>query len=219
MKKIGLTLGKYAPLHAGHMHVFETALQEVDELYVLIYQSSITSIPLNIRAQWIRDLFPQIHVIEAWDGPEGYSNDRAFEIEQENYIIQKLNGVKISHFYSSEFYGEHVSTALNAIDRRVDESRLQVPISATMIRANAFQNRKFIPNCVYADLISKVVFVGAMSTGKSTLLKRLRKSMQQLLPQNMGVNIGKLTKLIVVSVLKISILLQIVISPMKIRSL
>ena len=175
MKKIGLTLGKYAPLHAGHMHVFETALQEVDELYVLIYQSSITTIPLNIRAQWIRDLFPQIHVIEAWDGPEGYSNDRAFEIEQENYIIQKLNGVKISHFYSSEFYGAHVSTALNAIDRRVDESRLQVPISATMIRANTFQNRKFIPNCVYADLISKVAFVGAMSTGKSTLVEALAK--------------------------------------------
>ena len=103
MKKIGLTLGKYAPLHAGHMHVFETALQEVDELHVLIYQSSVTTIPLNIRAQWIRDLFPQIHVIEAWDGPEGYSNDRAFKIEQENYIIQKLNGVKFRIFIVVNF--------------------------------------------------------------------------------------------------------------------
>ena len=113
MKKIGLTLGKYAPLHSGHVLVFETALQEVDELYVLIYQSSITSIPLNIRAQWIRDLFPQIHVIEAWDGPEGYSNDRAFEIEQENYIIQKLNA------------------AANAQPATIDSTRSKLPVSST----------------------------------------------------------------------------------------
>ena len=178
MKKIGLTLGKYAPLHAGHQHVFETALQEVDELYVLIYQSSVTPIPLNIRAQWIRDLYPQVHVIEAWDGPEGYSNDRSFEIEQENYILKMLNGIQITHFYSSEFYGNHVSKALGAVDRRVDEARTHLPISATMIRENAFQQRKFIPNLVYKDLISKIVFVGAMSTGKSTLVEALAQKYQ-----------------------------------------
>lgn len=178
MKKIGLTLGKYAPLHAGHQYVFETALQEVDELYVLIYQSSVTSIPLNIRAQWIRDLYPHIHVIEAWDGPEGYSNERSFEIEQENYILRMLNGVKVTHFYSSEFYGDHVSKALGAIDRRVDPQRIHSPISATMIRENAFQHRQFIPNNVYQDLISKIVFVGAMSTGKSTLVEALAKKFQ-----------------------------------------
>ena len=175
IKKIGLTLGKYAPLHAGHQYVFETALKEVDELYVLIYQSSVTTIPLNIRAQWIRDVYPHIHVIEAWDGPEGYSNDRAFEIEQENYILKMLNGVKISHFYSSEFYGEHVSRALEAIDRRVDEARIHCPISATLIRENAFQQRQYIADLVYTDLISKIVFVGAMSTGKSTLVETLAK--------------------------------------------
>lgn len=36
MKKTGLTLGKYAPLHQGHQHVIETALQEVDELRLLL---------------------------------------------------------------------------------------------------------------------------------------------------------------------------------------
>lgn len=175
MKKIGLTLGKYAPLHLGHQWLFETALQEVDQLYVLIYQSSVTHIPLNIRAQWIRDLYPQIQVIEAWDGPEGYSSERDFEIEQENYILQKLQDIKITHFYSSEFYGAHVSQALGAIDRRLDPTRQHVPISATMIRENAYQHRQFIAPQVYPDLITKVVFVGAMSTGKSTITEALAK--------------------------------------------
>lgn len=178
MKKVGLTLGKYAPLHLGHQWVFETALKEVDILYVLIYQSSVTDIPLHLRAQWIRDLYPQIHVIEAWDGPEGYSNDRAFEIEQENYILKQLNGVKITHFYSSEFYGTHVSQALGAFDRRLDPNRHHVPISATLIRENPYQHRAFISDVVYPDLITKVVFMGAMSTGKSSLTEALAQKYQ-----------------------------------------
>ena len=174
-KKVGLTLGKYAPLHKGHQYIFETALQEVDELIVLIYETSVVNIPLQIRSNWIKQLYPQIKVIECWDGPEGYSTDRDFEIEQENYIIQKLNGQKITHFYSSEFYGEHVSKALNAVDRRIDESRTKINISATQIRTNPYKYRDYIPDIVYRDLIIKIVFVGAMSTGKTTITEALAK--------------------------------------------
>lgn len=175
MKKIGLTLGKYAPLHKGHQWLFETALQEVDELIVLIYKTSVMSVPLNIRAQWIRDLYPQITVIEAWDGPEGYANNREYEIKEEQYILKMLNGRKVTHFYSSEAYGAHVSHALHAVDRRVDESRQRMPISATMIRENPYQHRNMLSPNVYRDLITKVVFLGAMSTGKSTLTEALAK--------------------------------------------
>lgn len=172
-KTVGLTLGKYAPFHQGHMYVFDTALKEVDELIVMIYQSGVTDIPLHIRSNWIKQLYPQVNVIECWDGPEGYSSDRAFEIEQENYILEQLDGQVITHFYSSEFYGDHVSKALNAIDRRVDEARTHVTISATQIRSDPFLYRQYIPDIVYADLVIKVVFVGAMSTGKSTLTQAL----------------------------------------------
>lgn len=178
MKTRGLTLGKYAPFHRGHQYVIETALAEVEELVVLIYDTKVTNIPLSIRANWIRQLYPQVIVIEAWDGPEGYSTDRAFELEQEEYIIRMLAGRQITHFYSSEFYGDHVSKALGAVDRRVDEARQAVPISATMIRENPFQHRDFIADVVYKDLITKVVFLGAMSTGKSTLTEALAQRYQ-----------------------------------------
>lgn len=178
MKTTGLTLGKYAPFHRGHQYVIETALAEVDEMVVLIYDTSVSTIPLSVRANWIRSLYPQVTVIEAWDGPEGYSNERAFEIQQEEYIIKMLEGRRITHFYSSEFYGDHVSKALGAVDRRLDEARQTVPISATMIRENPLQYREFIDDVVYKDLITKVVFVGAMSTGKSTLTEALAQKYQ-----------------------------------------
>lgn len=173
MKTRGLTLGKYAPFHRGHQLVIETALAEVDELVVLIYDTPVTEVPLSVRARWIRTLYPSVTVIECWDGPDGSATGRAYEIEEENYILRQLAGRKITHFYCSEYYGEHVSRALGAVDRRVDPARQRVPISATAIRQDPWRHRGMLDPRVHADLITRVVMVGAMSTGKSTLVEAL----------------------------------------------
>jgi HTH-type transcriptional regulator, transcriptional repressor of NAD biosynthesis genes len=169
----GLTLGKFAPFHRGHQLLLETALAEVDELVVMVYPTAVTPIPLQVRARWIQTLYPSVQILEAWDGPEGYGDTPEIRAEQETYILKKLNGLPITHFYSSEFYGEHVSQALGAVDRRVDPARRAVPISGTALRADYFAGRDFIDPRVYADLITKVCFMGAPSTGKTTLVKAL----------------------------------------------
>lgn len=175
MKKIGLTLGKYAPFHKGHQLIIEIALKEVDELIVIIYETDVIAVPLQMRSSWIRKLYPTVKLIEAWDGPHGYSNDREYEIKEEQYILELLEGKQITHFYSSEYYGKHMSIALGAIDRRIDEARTAIPVSASMIRSNPYQYREFMNKLVYRDLITKVVFLGAMSTGKSTITEALAK--------------------------------------------
>lgn len=173
MKKVGLTLGKFAPLHKGHQFMIETALQEMDELIVVIYDTDVTTIPLPVRAGWIAQLYPTVKVIEAWDGPVGYSTEREYEIREEQYILGLLAGQQVTHFYSSEYYGGHMSRALGAVDRRVDNERSQVPISATMVRSDPYKYREYVSELVYRDLITKIVFVGAMSTGKSTITEAL----------------------------------------------
>lgn len=172
-KTTGLTLGKFAPFHKGHQHLVETALAEVDHLYVMVYHTDLTPIPLQVRAGWIKTLYPQVTIIEAWDGPEGYGDTPEIKKVQEDYILKKLEGRKVTHFYSSEFYGDHVSQALGAIDRRVDEPRSSVPISGTRIRAQTYQQRHYIDDVVYRDLVIKVCLLGAPSTGKSTLAQTL----------------------------------------------
>jgi HTH-type transcriptional repressor of NAD biosynthesis genes len=169
----GLTLGKFAPFHRGHQLLVETALGEVDELVVMVYDTGVTDVPLQVRAGWIRALYPAIRVIEAWDGPDSYGDTPEIRHEQEAYILKKLDGLRITHFYSSEFYGDHVSRALGAIDRRVDESRTVVPISGTALREDYFAGRQFLDPVVYADLVTKVCFMGAPSTGKTTLARAL----------------------------------------------
>lgn len=173
MKKIGLTLGKFAPFHKGHEYLIQTALGEVDELYVLIYDTDLISIPLQVRAGWIKKIFPSLKIIEAWDGPEGYGDTPEIKKVQEDYILKRLGTTKITHFYSSEFYGDHVSKALGAIDRRVDENRSSVSISGTALRADTYKLRKYLSDLVYNDLIVKVCFLGAPSTGKSTLARKM----------------------------------------------
>ncbi len=39
----GLTLGKFAPLHCGHQLLIDTALAEVDELVITIYDCPETT--------------------------------------------------------------------------------------------------------------------------------------------------------------------------------
>jgi HTH-type transcriptional regulator, transcriptional repressor of NAD biosynthesis genes len=169
----GLTLGKFAPFHRGHQMLIETALAEVDELVVMVYATEVIDVPLQVRAKWIQELYPTIRIIEAWDGPDGYGDTPEICHEQENYILKKLNGLHITHFYSSEFYGDHVSRSLGAIDRRIDEARTVVPISGTALREDYFAGRQYLSPRVYADLITKVCFMGAPSTGKTTLARTL----------------------------------------------
>ncbi len=173
---IGFTLGKFAPLHYGHQLVIDTAIAETEHVIVMIYDCpETTEVPLLVRAGWIQDLYPSVEVIQAWNGPTEVGDTPQIKQMHEEYILSILNGRKITHFFSSEFYGDHVSKALGAINRVVDEARLKFPISGTSLRANPYAYRNFISSRVYRDLVTNVVLLGAPSTGKSTLAEELAK--------------------------------------------
>lgn len=83
----------------------------------------------------------------------------------------------ISGFYSCEFYGQHVAASLDATDRRFDRTATlaHLPrggeVSGTLSRAQPFAMLRagLLHPRVYRDLIPWVAFLGAPSTGKSTI--------------------------------------------------
>jgi NadR type nicotinamide-nucleotide adenylyltransferase len=151
-------------------------MAEMDEVIVLIYDApETTSIPLDVRAGWIRSLYPDVRVIEAWDGPTAVGDTHEIRTMHESYIRDVLGIRKVTAFYSSEFYGKHMSHALEAENRIVDEERQAVPVSASQIRENPYACRKYLHPLVYRDLVTNVVFLGAPSTGKTTLAECLAK--------------------------------------------
>jgi NadR type nicotinamide-nucleotide adenylyltransferase len=181
----GFVLGKFAPLHKGHQLLIETALEENEGVLVMIYHApDVTDVPLPVRAGWIGELYPEVERIEAWDGPLEVGHSPEMQRMHEEYILARLAGRKVDRFYSSEFYGEHVSKALGAVDRRIDEARRRIPISGTAIRNDPFANRSFLHPRVYRDLVTRVLLVGAPSTGKSTLAEALaRRNETQWMPE------------------------------------
>lgn len=173
-RTIGLTIGKYAPLHAGHQLVIETALAEMDEVMAVVYDApEVINVPLQVRAGWLREIYPRLRVVEAWDGPNDFGDTPTIKHKQERYILKLLGGQTITHFYSSEFYGDHMSRALQAVNRQVDPQRQAVPTSGTAIRANPYALRKYLHPRVYRDLVANIALLGAPSTGKTTLAARL----------------------------------------------
>ena len=146
----------------------------MDEMMVIIYDSpEVTRVPLGLRSGWIRTLYPTVQIIEAWGGPTAVGYTPELMRSHEQYVIDTLGVHGVTHFYSSEPYGEHMSRALGAINRRVDGERRQVPVSSTQIRSDPFLYHGYVDPLVYRDLISNVVFLGAPCTGKSTLAERL----------------------------------------------
>jgi NadR type nicotinamide-nucleotide adenylyltransferase len=148
----------------------------MDKLFVLIYDSpQATNIPLNVRANWIKHLYPQVEVIEGWNGPndEGYTQD-VIDIQNE-YVTKMTLGKGITHFYSSESYGDHISKALDAVNRTIDIERTNVKICASNIQNEPLKYRDFVDPFVYKDLVTNIVFMGAPSTGKTTIAERMAK--------------------------------------------
>ena len=79
----GFVLGKFCPFHRGHQLLVETALRECDRVTLLIYPCSFYPIPLSVRANWVRSLYPEVEVIEGWGGPES-TGDAAQQTDREN---------------------------------------------------------------------------------------------------------------------------------------
>ena len=153
--KTGFTIGKFAPFHKGHEFLIETALNEVDELYVVVYDTPKLDIDIDTKINWIKDRYPGVKIIKAFDSPKQYGLDQDSVKVQMEYLEKQLGEVKPNVFYSSELYGEEVAKWMNIPHRMVDLERKNVPIGASKIRKDVEGNKQFLNDEVYSDLINK----------------------------------------------------------------
>ena len=150
-EKIGFTIGKFAPFHKGHQFLIETALKEMDKVIVVVYDTDLIDVPSKKRAEWIKNLYPNVEIKFAHNPPMQYGLDDESVNIQMKYLSEIMKGEKLTHFYSSEKYGEYVAKYMNIVDRRVDSERKIVPIRAEIVRNNIDENKKWIDENVYLD--------------------------------------------------------------------
>jgi len=174
--KIGFTIGKFAPLHKGHQYLIEKGLKEMDQFYVIIYETKVTKVPIETRANWIKQIYPTITLIYAKNPPSQYGLDEQSVKIQMDYLKELVKGIKMTHFYNSEPYGtfvardllvkgikmthfynsepygKFVARDLKIQEVQVDRKRRKYPISGTAIRKEIEKNENYIEQIVYQDM-------------------------------------------------------------------
>lgn len=143
-RKIGFTIGKFAPFHKGHEYLIETALKEMDEFYVVVYDTPQFNIDIETKTNGILKRFPNVKIIKAFDSPKQYGLDEQSVNIQMEYLSKIIKDIPVNYFYSSEEYGKYVAKYLNIENIVVDKEREKYPISATMIRNNMEKYKDYI---------------------------------------------------------------------------
>lgn len=168
MPRHAVIVGKFAPLHKGHQFLIETALAECDQVSLMVYANpDFADMPQTVRANWIRHLYPQLDVHEPANPPPDTADDFTHREYVRGYL--HAHAIPCTVVYTSETYGEGFATHLGVEHRLVDIARNRVPVSGTRIRSDIYKQRHFLSPVVYRHFIRTAVFMGAESTGKSTL--------------------------------------------------
>ena len=123
----------------------------MDEFYVIVYETNVTKIPLEKRANWIKQIYPQVNLIYAKNPPTKVGLDEESVKAQTDYLKELLKDIKVTHFYNSEPYGKFVARDLKIKEVQVDRKREKYPISATLIRKSIEENQDYLEKVVYKD--------------------------------------------------------------------
>ena len=174
----GLVLGKFLPLHNGHVGLIRFAAEQCQVLKVLVCASDQEAISGATRLNWLKQTFQQDKNIEPVlipylesELPNTSSSSRAISKQWTNFLQPLFPNTDV--FISSEPYGEFVAEYWGIDHVLFDQKREQISISGTLIRKQPLKYWSFLPEAVRPFYVCKICLLGTESTGKSHLSQRL----------------------------------------------
>jgi NadR type nicotinamide-nucleotide adenylyltransferase len=147
--------------------LIDSALDQAEEVYVMVCHKPDQSIPGPLRVAWLREIHPRAKVFEV-DDTLGDDDTEAWA-----YFTVHFLGFVPDVVFSSEDYGPLFARAMGSAHIFIDRDRQTIPCSGTMIRGNPFACFQFLEPCVRAWFVKRVCLVGAESSGKTTLAQAL----------------------------------------------
>lgn len=187
----GLIFGKFAPLTNGHINFIVKAASQVSVLYLFLsYDQKF----VDAQPEWIR---PKLGLADRYRdlldfvADEGLDNVVVDYVDESNIpgypeggdafaklIRAKQPFVKYDFVFSSEpeyeaYFNEFFPEAKHVV---IDAERKAVPISATMIRNDPYNNFYNLAWPARKRFMKKVAIIGVESTGKTTLTQHLART-------------------------------------------
>jgi HTH-type transcriptional repressor of NAD biosynthesis genes len=197
----GLVVGKFCPLHRGHMALIDAALAACEQVLVISYtKPGFPGYGPALREAWIAQLYPQVQRLvvdeaslplvcrERGIDPLPFPADGAPDAAQRAFaawLCLDVCGVEADAVFTSEEYGDGFAAALtHYLQARtgrarpvthvcVDPARTRIPVSGTAIRRDPHAQRAFLDPRVYAHFVERVCLLGGESSGKTTLAAAL----------------------------------------------
>ncbi len=174
MKK-GLVIGKFMPIHKGHIALINFALTHCDEVTISMSFTEHDPIHREHRIGWVKEIFQGNPKISIQVVKDDFDQEELPWSERIKIWVPfvKSRYPHANVIISSEEYGPLLAKELAINHILFDPSRIRVPISATQIRENPFQCWDYIPKEVRPYFVKKICFYGPESTGKSFMAKRM----------------------------------------------
>ncbi len=173
--KRGLVIGKFMPVHAGHLALIRFAAAQCDELIVSMSYTEADPISHSLRFSWLQEIFKNEPNVKPALVKDDFDDESLAWPERTkvwaNFLKQQYG--KVDVMVSSEEYGTFLDEHLGAIHISFDPARKKIPVSATLIRENPFKYWEYIPRIVRPYYVKKICFYGPESTGKSVMAKHL----------------------------------------------
>jgi HTH-type transcriptional regulator, transcriptional repressor of NAD biosynthesis genes len=178
----GLVVGKFCPLHRGHMLVIDAAVAGCDEVVVISYtEPPFADCGKRERESWLAQLYPQVRSVVLDDALPMNDAPDAVHRDFVGRICVEILGVDVDAVFTSEDYGDGFALALAAYFGQgkqvahvcVDKARALVPISGTEIRRDPHAHRAHLDPRVYASFVKRIGILGGESSGKTTLAQAL----------------------------------------------
>jgi HTH-type transcriptional repressor of NAD biosynthesis genes len=160
---LGVTIGKFYPFHRGHALLIQRASERCERLVVICSGRAGEPVDGATRAGWIRELFPDIEVVETPDdlpeAPDPWAT-RTLEL-----LAPRRPDVALT----AEDYGGPWAAAMGCQHERLD-TRIT---SGTELRADLSQQWAWLTAPAKAHFCKRVVVIGVESSGTTTLAQAL----------------------------------------------
>jgi HTH-type transcriptional repressor of NAD biosynthesis genes len=169
----GLVLGKFLPVHDGHLHLVRFARTFVHELTVVVEAIVDEPVPQAVRVAWLRALVPDVRVVALPGHHPQAPHEHPHFWDHWRAVLLDALGAPPDAVFASEDYGAPLAEALGSAFVPVDPARVGVDVSGTRVRADPLGHFDRLPPPVRAWYTLRVAVVGPESTGKSTLVRAL----------------------------------------------